>query len=488
MGYTKLTYDDYVDNVDYWYGDLGIELPMWAHELSARGYRSVSALDFYDDLFGEDLEPSRLPEDYRTGEYAAIALEIVPDGLDEDGNQKYKGKRTTVTRELHELYDLIERSDNLCMTSALSYAGKRRTNANARYLHALVIEVDEIKPKGGLTELIYSWKRSVATMPQPTYVVCSGSGVHLYFVFERPVPLFPFIFEQFSAAKTYLTRIFWSSYVTYAHERVQYESVNQPFRCVGSMGKSGNRCAMAFQTGEKITIEYLNKLLPDDLQISAIYKSKLTLAEAKERYPRWYQRRIEDGEARGHWTRHPGIYYNWIDKILLGAKVGKRYKCLENLCSLAVQCNIEPEQVEADCWRVAERFEMLTEDDKNHFTSYDVLCALKTYHYQDESAYRRRREFVANSTGIPLKENKRNGRSRKIHLRMARSNRDILCEERGKTDWREGAGRPAGSGTAKEKVAAYRADHPEANVTDVARALQISRTTVYKWWNTEDKE
>ena len=130
---------------------------------------------------------------------------------------------------------------------------------------------------------------------------------------------------------------------------------------------------------------------------------------------------------------------------------------------------------------------MLTEDDNNHFTSYDVLCALKTYHYQDESAYRRRREFVANSTGISLKENKRNGRNQKIHLRMARSNRDILCEERGKTDWREGAGRPVGSGTAKEKVTAYRADHPEANVTEVARALQISRTTVYKWWNTEEK-
>lgn len=483
MGYTKLTYDDYVDNVDYWYGDLGIELPMWAHELSARGYRSVSALDFYDDLFGEDLEPSRLPEDYRTGEYAAIALEIVPDGLDEDGNQKYKGKRTTVTRELHELYDLIERSDNLCMTSALSYAGKRRTNANARYLHALVIEVDEIKPKGGLAELIYSWKRPIATMPQPTYVVCSGSGVHLYFVFERPVPLFPFIFEQFSAAKTYLTRIFWSSYVTYAHERVQYESVNQPFRCVGSMGKSGNRCAMAFQTGEKITIEYLNKLLPDDLQISAIYKSKLTLAEAKERYPRWYQRRIKDGEARGHWTRHPGIYYNWIDKILLGAKVGKRYKCLENLCSLAVQCNIEPEQVEADCWRVAERFEMMTEEDNNHFTSYDVLCALKTYHYQDESAYRRRREFVANSTGIPLKENRRNGRKRAQHIKVMNAVREVIHPDGA---WRNKEGRPVGSGTAKEKVAAYRADHPEANVTEVARALQISRTTVYKWWNTEE--
>lgn len=29
-----------------------------------------------NDVFGEHLEPSRMPEDYQTGEYGAIALEI----------------------------------------------------------------------------------------------------------------------------------------------------------------------------------------------------------------------------------------------------------------------------------------------------------------------------------------------------------------------------------------------------------------------------
>lgn len=478
MGYPKLTYDDYVDNIDYWYGEQGIELPLWASDLAARGYRAVSALDFYDDIFGEDLEPHREPEDYRVGEYAAIALEIVPNGLDERGSQRYVGKRTTVTRELQELYDLIERSDNLCMMSALSYAGKKRTNENARYIHALVIEIDEIRPKSGLHELIYSWQRTVATMPKPTYIVCSGSGVHLYFVFARPVPLFPFIFEQFSAAKTYLTRNFWSSYVTSAWERVQYESVNQPFRCVGSMGKSGNRCAMAFQTGDKITIEDLNKLLPEDLQIKEVYKSKLPLCEAKERYPEWYQRRIVEGKPRGHWQRHPGIYYNWIDKILMGAKVGRRYKCLENLCSLAVQCGIEPERVEADCWMIAERFERMTDDDKNHFTSYDVLCALKTYHYKDEGAYRRRREFVEASTGIPLKENRRNGRNQVAHLARARAVQEIDYPDGA---WRRGNGRPK----AHETVQQWRRANAEGSKKQCKEATGLSYPTIRKWWDEE---
>ena len=46
-------------------------------------------------------------------------------------------------------------------------------------------------------------------------------------------------------------------------------------------------------------------------------------------------------------------------------------------------------------------------------------------------------------------------------------------------------GRPVGACSAQEKVVQYRLEHPLASVTEVARALKISRTTVYKWWNGE---
>lgn len=488
MGFPKLTYDDYIENIDYWQGELGVECPKWSFELSDCGFQSVSAIDFYDDIFGDDLEESRLPEDYRTGEYAAIAIELLHNGPDAKGKPKFVARRTTVTQGQQELYGLIERSDNFCMMSALSYAGKNRTNKNARYLYALVIEIDGIREKTGIAELIYSWERKNLTMPQPTYIVCSGSGLHLYFVFERPIPMFAFMFEQMSAAKTRLTRGFWSSYVTKEWDRVQYESVNQAFRCVGTRAKDGKAVAMAFQTGEKITIEYLNRFLPPELQMTAVYKSKLTLKAAKERYPEWYQRRIVEGQERGHWHRHEGIYYDWIAKVRGGAKVGKRYNCLENLCSLAVQCLIPPEQVEKDCRELAEYLETLTVKDDNHFTEYDVICALKTYHNASEAAYRRRVEYVSNKTGIELERNKRNGRKQSDHIRLMNFVRD---EINGNKEWRNKEGRPKGSGTAQSRVRDYRAEHPDASVTEVARALGISRTTAYKWWDAElmkDKE
>ena len=76
MSYSHLNYQEYIENIDYWFGTLHVLPPRWAQRLDELGYESISALDFYDDLFGEDLEPHRLPKDYQTGDYAAIALEI----------------------------------------------------------------------------------------------------------------------------------------------------------------------------------------------------------------------------------------------------------------------------------------------------------------------------------------------------------------------------------------------------------------------------
>lgn len=477
MGYSKLTYEEYIENVAVW----GVTLPLWSKELSAKGYNGICAIDFYDDIFGEDLEVSRIPEDYVSGEYGAIAIERVPqyeDGipkLDNKGHQKYKGKRYTITQGNMELYDLIDNSENFCMMSPISYVGRSRKIDNARYLYAMCIEVDYIEPKNGIDELVYSWEREYMPIPKPTYIVCSGSGLHIYYVFERPIPLWKNVYMSLNEAKKYFTPRLWNKFTSTA-EDIQYESLNQPFRCVGTITKKGSY-AMAFEVGEKVTIEYMNKFLPEDKKIEHFYKSTCTLEQAKKLYPKWYQNVIVDGKPKGYYNRHKGIYYNWIDKIFEGAVVGKRYNCLENLCSLAVQCQIGPEQVESDCRKVAERMERLTVAEDNHFTEYDIVCALKTYYAADEKAYRRRTDFISKKTGISLKPNKRNYRKQEQHLKIARATRDIINE-----NWREGNGRPKGSGTKEKIIKEWRKNNPDRRKIDCIRETGISKATVYKWW------
>ena len=472
MGYSKLTYDDYDQNIDYWLGTKNIILPAWATEISAYG-ESVSAIDFYEDIFREgDLEQHRTPEDYRKGEYGAIALEIIDKTV--DGKKKRSGRRITVTDGIGELIDLIDNSDNFCLIAPVSYAGKRRTNSNARFLHALCIEIDNINPKGGINELFYAFRRPVRLIPKPTYIVCSGSGLHLYWNFERPIPLFKNIFQQLVEIKTYMTKNLWDKQISNSWQHIQYESLCQAFRCVGTSGKDKHKVAMAFKVGENLTIEKFNERLPDNLKMNVVYKSNLTLEKAKEMYPLWYKRRIEQKAPKGHFNRHEGIYYNWIEKIMTGAEVGHRYNCLENLCSLAVQCQIPPEIVEADCRRVAEHMETLTDDDNNHFTEYDILCALRTYHQAEESAYHRRLEHIERRTGIRLERNKRNGRTQEQHCEIMRAIQQIITPE-----WRNKDGAP----TKQEIVKQWRLEHPTGKKADCHRDTGMSRDTIRKWWD-----
>ncbi len=471
MGYSKLDFRQYLEHEDVW-KSRGIDCPNWAPDVYHNGGEPVCAIDFYQDVFGEDLEESCAPDSYKQGEYGAIAIELVPT---EDRAKPFRAKRHTVTRDLSELIELIDASDNFCMMSPISYAGRARCDKNARYMYALALEVDNIRADWGIDELFYSWRRVNLRMPTPTYVVCSGNGVHLYFVFERPIPLYANIFTQLKAVKKWLVARYWNRHVTTMESKkdIQWESLSQPFRCVGGRTKQ-NSYVMAFKVGKKVTAEYLNDFLPEELKFDSIYKSKCSRAQAKELYPEWYQRRVVEGGERRHWNRHEGIYYNWIQKVYSGAADGHRYNCLENLCSLAVQCQIAPEQVEKDCRELAEYLETLTEREDNHFTEYDVMCALKTYHEPKEQAYRRRIEYISDKTGITLVANKRNGRKQKEHLYLARRRKEDLkylgeVINEGRSD-------------KAEQVRAWRAEHPDGRKADCIRDTGLSKPTVYKWW------
>lgn len=474
---SKLDYDNYIQNSDYWHGALGIELPNWATDIYDMGGEPVSALDFYDDIFGLDLEPHRLPDDYQTGEYAAIALELQKK-KDTTGKAYIRGHRYTVTQDLETLIDLINTSDNNCFIAPISYAGRKRTNANARYLYALCIEIDNIQPENGISELFYTFKRENRQIPKPTYIVCSGNGLHLYWKFERPIPLFRNVFEQLQEIKKYMTKNLWDKHISKSWQKIQYEPLCQAFRCVGTCGKNKQKRAMAFKVGEELTIEKLNEKLPKKYNMSIIYKRELPLAKAKELYPEWYQRRVVEHQERGHYNRHEGIYYNWIEKVRQGAEVGHRYNCLENLCSLAVQCEIPPEQVESDCIELAKYLESLTDSEDNHFTQYDILCALRTYHTATEMAYRRRIDIISQKTGIALTPNRRNGVKQEWHLEDIRQKKANM-KKRGQL-FKNPEGRPDKQAIVLE----WQRQNPQGKKCECIRDTGLSKPTVLKWWNT----
>ena len=224
-------------------------------------YETIEPLDFYRAIF-----PAGVLDDegaYTKGKFVGIAQEIIR----KPNSKKSFVHRYTITDDL-DTVDLLLNCDNFCITSPISYIGKSRASINARVMFALVVEVDYLLvkklPNGtfeqtGVMQLERDWSEAVGRIPKPTYLVASGNGVHLYYVFDKPLNLYKNVIDGLAAYKRELTKRLWSKLVTrdWEENKIQYESLFQGFRMVGTITKNGDRVE-AFKTGKPVTIEYLN--------------------------------------------------------------------------------------------------------------------------------------------------------------------------------------------------------------------------------------
>ena len=459
-----------------------------------RYYEEVSPMEFYRDIFpeGELDEWGEEPEERHKGKYCGIAVQITQK---KTARGKQIVKRYTVTDELDEIDGLIW-SNDFCVMAPISYAGKSRNSRNARVMYALCVELDNLKvtkngQQSGLKELMSQWSEKVHWIPCPTYCVASGTGLHLYYVFEKGIPLFENVVKSLQDYKRQLTTMIWNRKVTTTHtkETIQQESIFQGFRMVGTITKKGDR-VQAFRTGERVSIEYMNSfIVPDYLrrhpecQIENIYKSNLSRAEAKEKYPEWYERRVERKEPKGRWTCNRAVYDWWLERIRNEAVVGHRYYCLMMLSIYAIKCDIDQKELEKDCLELMKIFESRTDNDNNHFTEKDVLDALQSF--EDKELVTYPINSIANRSGLEIVKNKRNGLKQPQHLEIARAIQEVKDRQRG-ADWREGNGRPAGASQQREKIRNWRKKHPDGTPKDCIKAKIASKNTVYRWWNEKE--
>lgn len=440
-------------------------------------------VDFYRAIFPEGELDQK--DAYTHGKYTGIIVAVTKDKK-EDGRPKVK--RYTITDELDAVRRVLQ-TDDFCLCSPISYAGKERTASAARYLYGIAIDMDHVRIKDGKpVGLIDLWNGHILRaerIPKPTYIVSSGSGLHLYYVLQKPVPMYTRIAKQLQRMKHELTRLVWNEgLVSIQDDRdIQQEGIYQGFRMPGTITKNGNR-ARAFLTGDKVTVEYLNGFIPQKDRVTDFeYKSKLTLAEAKAKYPEWYEARIERKEGRKYWNVNRALYDWWKDKILSEARVGHRYFCLSMLAMYAEKCSrydpkhnprpVTQEELEHDAFEIMEHFESLTETEDNHFTSADVLAALEAF--QDKwNTYPR--EAIEYRSGIQIQANKRNGRTRADHIRMMNFVRDELNHN---TTWnRIGNGRKP----KRDIVLSWRKEHPQGRKADCIRDTGCDRKTVTKYW------
>lgn len=367
---------------------------------------------------------------------------------------------------LDQIHQAQRAPSNLINT--ISYYGRKKDKEHSDRCFGLIFDIDDVG-ESQLSAYLYGMSNDI--YPCPNYIVTSksGRGIHLYYVFDEPVRLFPKVKVQLKELKYSLIRRMWNPH-TSCDENVQYQSYDQSFMVAGT---TDNMKVYKFKYRENWDIDELCKYSSVVFDKSELYEeSRYTLEEAKEKFPEWYEKVIVKGnKEKGHWICKRDLYNWWKRKMLdpnNGATYGHRYWCIMMLVIYAVKSGVSFEEVKKDAYDMIPILNTLNRD--KPFTESDVNSALDCYDIQFVT-------FPINDisrlSNIRIDKNKRNFRTQEKHLQGARAIRDINND-----NWREGNGRKSKRDVVKE----WRKLNPEGKKIDCHRDIGLDPKTVRKWW------
>lgn len=422
----------------------------------------VSAMDLYTDMFylGEG-------QIQRNGE-AGGEFKANPIGYWKTGQAK--GHYRIMFEDdfelmLHELQEA-----DFSLLNGITYFGRKNVQEHASKMYSLIFDLDGVTDET-LTAFM-SGAFVADAYPIPNYIALSGHGVHLYYMLDGGVSLYPNIKLQLKAFKYALTEKIWNEY-TSIDKRKQFQGINQGFRCIGGHTKIDGVRVRAFRiNAHPFSLSELGRYIPEESRVdeSKLWKeSKMTLAEARKKFPEWYEQKVVQKQERRYWQCKRDLYDWWKRKITEGASYHHRYFSIMCLAIYAAKCGLGYEELKEDALSFVPFLNAINPAEE--FTEKDVLSALECF---DTRYCTFPIDDIVKISGIAIEKNKRNGRRQELHLRLARANKEIL-KEAGEI---KAEGRPC----KQEAVIDYLKGHPEEkNVSKIARACGVSRNTVYKY-------
>ena len=423
----------------------------------------VSAMEVYTDIF--NLGYNEIQCD---GEEAGL-YKANPIGYWKNGTAKGH-YRIMFDDTFEETLKELQEAD-FSILNGITYFGRKNVQEHASKMYCMIFDLDGVTDK--TLNAFLNGAYEVDAYPIPNYIALSGHGVHLYYTFEYGIPLYPNIKMQLKAFKYAMIERLWNSY-TSTDKKKQFQGINQGFRVIGGKTKIEGVRVRAFRINEHpFNLDQLNQYIPKESRVdeSKLYKeSKMSLAEAKKKFPRWYEDKVVNKQPRRYWTCKRDLYEWWIEKIKEGATFHHRYFSVMCLAIYGVKCGIPFEEVKE--LALSEDFISFLNNinPDEPFTENDCLSALECY---DTRYCTFPIDDIIKISGIDIEKNKRNGRKQDLHLRIARSNKEILKEA--------GEMRAEGRPPKEQLVIKYLMEHPNDNVSSVANALGVSRTTVYKY-------
>ena len=450
------------------------------------GACEVSPMDVYTDMFklGEGyLQQSGEP----SGEYKSNPVGYFRNKGADKGHFRVLFEDT-----FEETLKELQEADGFSILNGITYFGRRNVQEHASKMFSLIFDLDGVTDK--TLNAFLSGAVKAEAYPVPNYIALSGHGVHLYYLFEEPISLYPYIKLQLKELKYALTDKMWNPY-TSTEEKVQHQGINQGFRVLGGKTKenASERTVRAFRLNtHPFSLDQLCEYVPEQHRVDRekLWKEKkYTLKQAQKKFPEWYQKVVVNGDrSRTYWDisekvngDNPYALYDWWKRqIRAGATYRHRYFAIMCLAIYGVKCRKPYEEVEADALALVPFLNEINPEEP--FTKNDCLTALECY---DSRYCTFPIKDIEKISGISVPRNKRNGRKQKQHVRVMNAIRDVVYPD---GEWREGNGRPKGSGTAQKVVWQFRSEHPKASKAECNRVTGLDPKTIRKWWDVPFKE
>ncbi len=439
-------------------------------------YERMSPECFYDELFSHCFEP----KGFDCSKSSGIGNPIVVSSFVSDGEEKMRSR--IITEAEHSTFYNDYKNCSIALIAPCVFYGRTALSKNARYIYALVVDLDYV----GLDQLqallnqIYNAK----LLPVPTYIVNSGTGLHLYYVSNEPYPAYPQTRTALGNLKKALIRICWNGYTSRQkpspkYDCRQYAGVTQGYRIIGTPSKLGpDYPVTAYRVGDTWDFRDLTQYLHEYDQKfgitedSCLYKSELPLAQAKEKYPDWYQRRIIEQKPKGTFTVKNNLFDWFLKKILQEGTVGHRYYCVGMLAVYAIKTDTPKEEVLKALDYIVPLFNELGSNENNAFLREEAEKAINTWYKPEFKTLPI--NSIIHFSAIDIKKSKRNGRDQKTHLKYMRMTKQFKVEN-GECS---AGGRPD-----KQKIVAeWRKNNPDGTKAECIKATGLTKPTVYKWW------
>lgn len=398
----------------------------------------VTARQMYEDIFG-DLE---------------TVLPVV--FIDDEGQESEQ--KHIVPMSMEEALGQSEGRDNV-LVGGCTYFNNWISKKTAKDIYTFIIDMDNVYSGTLLYALEHDWATaSGEPLPMPTYIVNSGTGLHLYFVLDKPLPNYKRNTENLDKVYRALA-IQQTTKRVYLKRQVQW--FGQDFRMAGGLNKYQWENSV-YRVGNKWNIYKL---------AAAVGVENIKFAEIDELYtPKMNKKKKRSTEKREGWSSNPKFYKYALKNCEAKTREGNRYTSMCALTVIAWKCNVPQSKVEQDLKAL---LPIYNKGAKRIIKENEIYSALKMY---NPKAMLTQRARLEDWQGWEYKPIKRNGRKRTQHLQLARGIRELKKSMGEKVS---GGGRPTKLGI----VAAWRIANPNGKKEECIRDTGLGKSTVFKWWN-----